>query len=433
MSSGAKPEPGIAETLGLGRPAAVRRRWKRWFPGALLAAAAILAAVAWKNSGHSTSVRYETREVGRGDLVVTVSATGNLEPTNQVDVGTEVSGTVEFVRADYNDQVKIGQVLASLDTTKLKAVVLQSQARLEAARARVLTARADITETRNELARLKQVRELSGRTVPSQRDLDAAAAALERALAEEAGAHAAVAEAQATLEANQSDLSKAVIRSPVNGIVLVRNAEPGQTVASTFQAPVLFTLAEDLAKMDLHVDVDEADVGQVKEGQEATFTVDAYPDRVFPARVTQIRYGSQTLEGVVTYETLLAVDNSDLLLRPGMTATADILVRKVEDAMLAPNVALRFSPPTQEEPAPAEKGGVLGMLLPHPRPSGSPSKQGRDAAPPGRQQRVWVLRQGNPVSVLVSVGSTDGVMTEITGGDLEPGMVLVVAATSGGR
>jgi len=204
-------------------------------------------------------------------------------------------------------------------------------------------------------------------------------------------------------------------------------------VASTFQAPVLFTLAEDLAKMDLHVDVDEADVGQVKEGQEATFTVDAYPDRVFPARVTQIRYGSQTLEGVVTYETLLAVDNSDLLLRPGMTATADILVRKVEDAMLAPNVALRFSPPEPEQPVAAERGrGVLGMLLPHPRP-GSPSKEGRDAAPPGRQQRLWVLRQGIPVPVLVSVGSTDGVMTEISGGDLEPGMVLVVAATSGGR
>jgi len=432
MSSKTQPEPAVAATLGLGRGAAKRWRWKRWSVAALVAAAAIAAAVAWKNSGTSTSVRYEASEVGRGDLVVTVTATGNLEPTNQVDVGSEVSGTIEFVRVDYNDRVQVGQVLASLDTTKLKAMVLQSQARLEAARSRVLTALADIRQARHDLARLQQVQDLSGGTVPSQRDLDAAAAVLERALAEETGAHAEVSEAQATLEANQSDLSKAVIRSPVNGIVLVRTAEPGQTVAATFQAPVLFTLAEDLAKMDLHVDVDEADVGQVKEGQEAAFTVDAYADRVFPARVAQVRYGSQILEGVVTYETLLAVDNADLWLRPGMTATAEIVVGKVKDAILVPNGALRFTPPLPEAPAPAEKRGVLGMLLPHPRRSGSASKQGGEAAPQGRQQRVWVLRQGNPVAVPVTAGATDGTRTEITGGELEPGMRLAIGVLTAG-
>ena len=233
----------------------------------------------------------------RGDLTVIVTATGTLQPTNKVDVGSELSGIVKSVEADYNDRVKVGQVLARLDTSKLEAQVTQSRAALDSAKAKVLQAQATVLETRSKLTQFQKVRELSNNKVPSQSELDAAEAAFERAKADEASATAAVSQAQATLEANQTDLSKSVIRSPINGVVLTRSMEPGQTVAASFTAPVLFTLAEDLTQMELHVDVDEADVGKVKEGQKAAFGVAAYPNRTFEARITQTRFGSSRPRG----------------------------------------------------------------------------------------------------------------------------------------
>ena len=205
---------------------------------------------------------------------------------------------------------------------------------------------------------------MSNGKVPSQSELDAAEAAFESAKADAASAAAAVSQAQATLQANETDLYKSVIRSPINGVVLTRNIEPGQTVAASLQAPVLFTLAEDLAQMELHVNVDEADVGKVREGQKAVFNVSAYPNRNFEARITQARFASTTTSGVVTYETVLKVNNSDLSLRPGMTATADITVKKVDDAILVPSSALRFTPPVQQKANSAT--GLVGALLPHP-------------------------------------------------------------------
>ncbi|MBU1163160.1 MAG: efflux RND transporter periplasmic adaptor subunit, partial [Proteobacteria bacterium] len=314
MKSNINSESNISQTLGIDQSQNHRKHLKQWLIIALLAIVGGTSAVVWKMVEGSDSMQYQTQKVQRGNLTMTVTATGNLEPTNQVDVGTEISGTVETVEDDYNDHVKVGQVLARLDVSKLQAQVLKSKAALESARAKVLETQATVNETRNELARLKRVWELSDNKVPSQHDMDAAHAALQRALAAETIAKAQVSEAQATLEANETDLSKAVIHSPINGIVLTRSVEPGQTVAASLQSPVLFTLAEDLTKMELHVDVDEADVGQVKEGQEATFAVDAHPNRTFPALIAQVRYGSQTVNGVVTYKTVLNVDNSDLSL-----------------------------------------------------------------------------------------------------------------------
>jgi HlyD family secretion protein len=237
-----------------------------------------------------------------------------------------------------------------------------------------------------------------------------------------------VAETQATLDANRADLGKAVIRSPIDGVVLTRSAEPGQTVAASFQAPVLFVLAEDLARMELHVDVDEADVGHVRDGQEATFTVDAYPDRAFPASITRVNYGSQTAEGVVTYQAVLRVDNADLSLRPGMTATATITVDRVEDALLVPSAALRFAPPAAEASEPSRDGGLIGRLLPRPPRSGARRPDDRDVT--GGQRRVFTLRDGRLEAVAVVTGVTDGVMVEVTGGALEPGMVVVTDAVA---
>ncbi|HUT29542.1 MAG TPA: efflux RND transporter periplasmic adaptor subunit [Sedimentisphaerales bacterium] len=431
MNTGKSPDSDIAKALGTDQSSSHRSRLKRWFLIGIPAVMIVTAIVIWTKTGTSNSVQFKTEEVRRGDITVIVTATGTLQPTNEVDVGSELSGIIETVEVDYNNKVEVGQVLARLDTSKLDAQVTQSKAALESAKAKVLQTQATLSETRSKLAQFERVRELSNKKVPSQAEFDAAEAAFERAKADVASATAAVSQAQAALEAYKTDLSKTVIRSPVNGIVLTRSVEPGQTVAAAFQAPVLFTLAEDLTQMELHVNVDEADVGKVKEGQDAEFSVDAYPNRTFKAQITQTRYGAQTVEGVVTYETLLKVDNADLSLRPGMTATADIIVTKIENAVLVSNSALRFKLSTEDDRK--NNGGLVGALLPHP--PRHKSKQTENAISSSNRQQVWVLKDGKdgrPVAVPVTTGATDGVMTEILDGEIEPGMLLVVDVISKG-
>lgn len=415
----------INELTSSEKQAPAYKKAKFWVIAAIVTALTISVAI-FLYPKENASLQYKTAQVQQGKLIVTVTATGELEPVNQVDVGTEVSGTIETIAVNYNDRVKAGQVLAKLDTEKLEAQVLKSQAALESSRANLLEAQASTFEARNELKRSKHLHELSGGKMPSQQDLDAAEAALKRSLAEEASAKAQIAEAEATLRSDQTNLSKAVIRSPIDGIVLERKVEPGQTVAASLETPVLFTLAEDLAQMELHVDVDEADVGQVKEGQDATFTVDAYPDRIFPARITEVHYAPQTEEGVVTYETVLSADNSDLSLRPGMTVTATITVKTIEDALLVPNATLRFTPPKPPEiRSPKRSGGLVASLLPHP-PRHLPSKKQQDMPANSRQKHVWILRDGVPMPIPITIGTTDGNMTEVTAGDIKPGMSLIV-------
>lgn len=426
MKSKNEVGPDISQVLGPGHPQGKGRALRRLIVPVLLVAAAVIAAVLWRTGDKAGATQYKTEEVHQGSLTVTVTATGRVEPTNQVDVGSELSGIIETVEVDYNNRVKAGQVLAKLDTSKLQSQVLKSNAAMEAAQARVRQTEATVRETEAELARLKLVLEISGGKVPSRREMDAAEAALLRAQADEISARASVTEARATLEASETDLEKAVIRSPINGIVLVRSVEPGQTVAASLQAPVLFTLAEDLTKMELHVDVDEADVGQISEGQTAHFTVDAYPDRTYSARITQVRFGPRTVEGVVTYETVMRVDNSDLSLRPGMTATADIIVNKIENALLVPNAALRFAP--QNQTIEAEKVGFIDKLIPRRRRRPSSNSGSRAAKDQG--SRVWVLTKDSkePVKPLpVKTGHTDGIHTEIVDGPLEPGQQVVVS------
>ncbi len=375
---------------------------------------------------------FETEKVTKGNLTITVSATGSLKPRNQVDVGSELSGIVKTVDVDFNDNVVRGQVLATIDTSKLEAQVEQSRASLEAAEAQVLQAKATVKESQNELDRLKRVWELSGKKVPSQQELDSAEAALQRAIASEASARAQVSQAKATLEANETDLGKMVIKSPVNGIVLSRDVEPGQTVAASFQAPVLFTLAEDLTKMELSVDVDEADVGMVQGGQDATFTVDAYPDKSFMAKILKVKYGSDTTEGVVTYETLLSVDNKDLLLRPGMTATAEIVVKNIKDTILVPNAALRFKPPMMDNTPTSTQDNrdIMSRIMP-----GPPRRFRNDSGPKPEEKSngsktVWVLQDNRPFPVMIETGFTDGSMTQVTGGDLRLD-VDIITGTAG--
>jgi HlyD family secretion protein len=416
----------VVKTLGTDRRSRWSRRLAVWIVVAVLVAIAVAAIMNRRTNGSTEATGYKTQEVREDDLTVTVTATGTLAATNSVDVGSELSGTVKTVLADYNDHVKRGQILARLDTSKLEAQLTQSKAALEAAKAKVLQAQATVKETRAKLSQYQKVRELSDNKVPSQSEFDAAEGAFARAVADEANARAAVSQAEAALEANQTDLAKAVIRSPIDGTVITRSIEPGQTVAAAMTAPVLFTLAEDLRNMKLQVNVDEADVGQVRKGQPATFTVDAYSDRTFEARISQVRYGSSTVDGVVTYLTVLQVDNTDLSLRPGMTATAEIIVQKVEKALLVPAGALRFTPPVQAEEKRSE--GLVSAILPHP----PRQRHGEyETSSNKKQQKVWVLKGGRPFAIPVTIGPTDGAMVQVLAGDVKAGMALLTDTATG--
>ncbi|GAB6039920.1 efflux RND transporter periplasmic adaptor subunit [Endothiovibrio diazotrophicus] len=404
--------------LQLERPRS-RRRWLKWLLLLLLVGGALFLFLPRGGNDHPDSVRYQTAEADRGPITVLVTATGTLEPVNQVEVGSEISGTIRRVPVDFNDRVKAGDVLAELDTDQLQAKVKQAEASLALARAGVNLAEATVVESRNKLRRGE---ELKKKHLCSDEECDALRAAYDRALAELARARAQVLQAEASLSAEHTTLAKATIHAPIDGIVLNRDVDPGQTVAASFQTPVLFTLAENLTQMELHVDVDEADVGQVRVGQSATFTVDAYPDRRFPATITEVRFASQTVEGVVTYRAVLGVDNAELLLRPGMTATADIRVEHVEDALRVPNAALRFTPPKPENGAQQQKRGLLFQLFPRPRHT---EKKREASANDGGPRQVWVLQDGAPKAIPVTTGITDGVLTQVVDGKLKPGVALI--------
>jgi HlyD family secretion protein len=355
-----------------------------------------------------------------------VSATGNLEPTNKVNVGSELSGTVEAVMVQQNDHVTKGQVLARLDLSKLQDAVTRSEGALESAQAKLAQAQATVKQDTANLDRYREVSRLSGGKVPSQTELESAEAALARAQADEQSASAEVNQARASLSSDRTNIFKASIRSPVDGVVLSRAVEPGQTVVAAMEVATLFTVAEDLRQMELKVDVDEADVGMVRAGQTATFTVDAYPDHQYSATVMRVAYGSQTKENVVSYSTMLKVKNDDLSLRPGMTATALIAAITRENALLVPNSALRFTPSATE---PVASRGLVGSLMPSPRARTTQSA----AQSKGSSQRVWTLRNGEPVAVPVTVGVTDGKFTEIVGGQVDEGMRVVTDAVVTGK
>lgn len=401
-----------------------KRRRRRWFVWPVVVVLLLVCAVAAYGYFGQNGPRYSytTVPAQRGDLSVTVTATGSVQPTDQVDISSELSGTVRQVNVTYNSSVKKGDVLAELDTNKLEADLQSARAELASAKANVLKAEAEAQSAKTSLDRLTG---LVSNRISSQQELDAARYTYESALATKAVNEAAVLSAEASLRLAEINLSKLKIVSPIDGIVLTRDVDPGATVASSLNAPVLFTIAGDLRRMELQVAVDEADVGQVREGQPARFSVDAYPDRSFPAIIQAVRFASETVSNVVTYKAILTVDNQDLLLRPGMTATADITVQSVQEAVLLPNSALRYSPPVESR---ARGGGVLSRLFGPPRPRGNRS-QGETAAK-GGQRAIWVLRNGNPERVTVEIGPTNGQLTVLKSGDIKEGDLLITDAVA---
>ncbi len=364
---------------------------------------------------------YITEAINLGSLTLSVAANGTLQPTRSVSIGSELSGTVKRVLVDVNDRVKKGQVLVELDTAKLTDQVARSRAALSSAVAHVAQAVTTVKETQANLGRLEEVSRLSGGKVPSKAELDTGRATLERAKADETSARADVAAAQATVATDATNLSKASIRSPIDGVVLTRTVDPGNAVAASLQAVTLFTVAEDLTKLRLQVNVDEADVGSVKVGQKASFTVSAYPSRKYPATLTRVAFGSTITENVVTYVTYLDVDNTDLSLRPGMTASATITATERRDVLLVPNTALRFTPTATASAASGKSSSsIMSSLMPR-----MPGGARKTAGGSGSAKQIWVLREGAAVAVPVTSGISDGRMTEITAGDLKVGAIVI--------
>jgi HlyD family secretion protein len=373
---------------------------------------------------------YVTEALKKGDLTLTVSANGTLQPTRSVNIGSELSGTVKRVHVDVNDRIKAGQVLVELDTAKLLDQVTQSRAGLASAQAQLAQASATLKESRATLARFEEVARLSGGKVPSATELDSAKAAVERAVASEAAAKASVSEARAGLATTETNLSKASIRSPINGVVLSRTVDPGNAVAASLQAVTLFSVAEDLTQLKLDVAVDEADVGAVKVDQKATFTVSAFPARRYPAIINRVAFGSTKTDNVVTYTTTLNVDNSDLSLRPGMTAAATIVAKEAQGVLLVPNTALRFSP-TSSNGAAAANTSILSKMMPRPPRSTTPKTAGTDRRGGGPRQ-IWVLQDGQPVAMQVKTGISDGRNTEVSGEGLSEGLAVITEQRAAG-
>lgn len=361
---------------------------------------------------------YVTEPVRRGDLVVSISATGTLEPVNTVSVGSELSGIVEAVLVDDNDYVRRGQVLARLDTARLKDQIALNQAALSSAEANAREAEATLREKDLAHSRNLRLAASTGGDYPAKATLEASKASLDRAKASVDAARAAIAQARANLQTGRTNLAKATILSPIDGVVLSRSVDPGQTVAASLQAPVLFLLAEDLARMELQVDIDEADVGQVKIGQTATFSVDAFPGRVYRAALTRVGLGARTTDGVVTYTGVLTVDNADLSLRPGMTATAEIVINRRAGVLQVPAAALRFTPASAA--APTSQGGLVASLTPR-MPGQRRNGQGSGAD----AQQVWILRKGLPAALPVTLGATNGQWTEAAGEGLKEGLAVI--------
>jgi len=392
-------------------------------------ALALLGFLLWSRGDDGPD--YITREVTQGALDITVTATGNLRPTNQVEVGSEVSGRIDEVLVDVNDAVTRGQVLARINTDTIEDQITQGQASLNAARAAVTQAQATLDVDRAQLKRLREVYKLSGGKVPSAVELEQAEGTVRRSEAALASARANVSSAQAVLDSSVTNRDRAVIRSPVTGVVLARQVEPGQTVAASFSTPTLFVLAESLAVMQLRVDLDEADVGQVETGQEATFTVDAWPGERFPARVERVDLAASNIAAdeqtatseVVSYEARLTVDNGDGRLRPGMTGTATIATQSTDSALLVPNSALRYSPEKDEE-----SGGLFG-----PGPDFGP-EQAEATIGVGSRQMVYVIDdKGDLRGIEVVTGRSDGQRTAVTSSELKAGMKVVTGERAEAR
>lgn len=370
----------------------------------LLAAALYFFFQPGKNA---QAYRYVTQPIVKGDLTITVSATGYIEPVENIDVGTEVSGTITKVYVDYNDLVKKGQILAQLDKTKYQSTLDRAEASLAAAKASLENMKAQLYQAEATLLRNKTLRESTKGALPSRSDWDRDWASYLVAKAQVDSAKAQVNQARHALVSSKYDLERTTIYSPVDGIILVRDIDPGQTVAASFQTPVLFKIAKDLTKMELQASIDEADIAKVKAGQKASFSVDAYPEMKFEAQIKLVRVNSEILEGVVTYKAVMNIDNEGLLLKPGMSADADIVTETLQDTLILPKAALLYTP------VKPKKKALFGS-------------RDKEKADIDHKPHVWILENNEPKKVYVKILGSSGSDSAIACEALNEGDPLIV-------
>jgi HlyD family secretion protein len=374
-----------------------------------LAVLAGAGVVAYRMLRHrdDAAPRYTTQRVARGRILQTVTATGTISPLKTVQVGSQVSGRVAELYADFNSRVEKGDVVARIDARLFQSDVARARANLQSARANLAKAEAQLEDARRRNARAQK---LAAEKLLAQADADAASAAEKSAVASRTAAQADVAQARAALEQAEVNLAYTTILSPIDGVVISRNVDVGQTVAASLSAPTLFTIAEDMRAMELHTSVAESDVGSLTAGMKVEFTVDAFPSERFGGVVTQIRNSPTTVQNVVTYDAVVRVDNPELQLRPGMTANVTFIIQDRYDVLAVPSTALRFRPAGDADAA--DRAGARGETA-------------------ARTRRVYVLQAARPTPVRVQIGISDGKLTEVVGGELREG-ALVVTGTGGG-
>lgn len=389
---------------------------KKILLGLLLLAAAGAGGAWWWNHREAGGPSFRKAKVERGDLQVTVTATGTVEPITQVQVGTQVTGTIQKLFADFNSRVKAGEVVAQIDPAPFQAKVDQDRANLLRAKADVERVKAGLLQAEKELAR---TRELARRELMSASDLDAAVAAYDSLAAQLKVAEATVRQAESALRISEVNLGYTTIVSPIDGLVISRNVDVGQTVAASLQAPTLFVIADNLRRIQVKASVAEADIGRIAPGMEVTFTVDAWRERPFVGKVSQIRLSPTTVQNVVTYTVVIDADNPEEKLLPGMTANVTFLVERHEGVLKVPNAALRFTPPEELQEGKGEGEAGAGTSAAEDR-----GREGRGRG--GRRGRVWVPAPGGKLkAVSVVPGATDGAFTQILRGDLQEGQEVV--------
>ena len=387
----------------------------------------------WRLGNSTKESPYLTVMVSRGNVRQVVSSTGTLQAVVTVIVGSQVSGTIAKLNADFNTKVTKGQVVAELDQSKFAARVEETRANLLAAQANLAKSKVAVEDAARTLARTK---ELMKRELVPQGDLDAAQTAYDAARAQLNVTQAQVGQSQAAVNQASIDLGYTVIRSPVDGIVISRSVDVGQTVAASLQAPTLFSIANDLTKMEVHTNVDEADVGNIREGQDVTFTVDAHPTRRFRGKVHQVRNAPQIIQNVVTYDAVVRIDNKELLLKPGMTANVQFLVSEKEDVLTIPNMALRFKPPDekneaqdllrQEQSRAAPRVGARRTSRPGGGGGGGSGSEGHRV----REVKIYLVKGSKAQSVDVQIGITDGSRTEVIAGSLNENDPVIIGMSS---
>ena len=366
---------------------------------------------------------YNTKKVIRGDLSVIVSATGILNPTNSVEIGVEVSGTIKEIYVDFNDEVEVGQLLAVLDTRKLQSEVDGQTASLGISKANLKESEVNLRNKKTVYDRTLKMYNSSGGKYPAVNELDDARFAYEAALSSFEASKAKVEQSSFSLNTAKQNLDKAYVKSSIKGIVLNRAVEVGQTLAASMNAPKLFTLAKDLTQMDLIVSIDESDVADIKKGLDVTFTVDAYPNKTFKGKIKQVRLNPVDVNGVVTYETVVVVNNEELLLRPGMTATAQINTKQSLDKLMIPNGTLRFKPKIQLE----QKANTMNLVQGPRRPQGENISKdlGKKELSP-----IYILENNQPKRIMVKVLETDGKTTTVESNDLKVDDELIISQKS---